>query len=551
MRPLGLFYFILFFSFSINAQIVSKHKFFKTLPGVVPLEGEYLFIDETEITNSNWREFLYWVKKNEGNEKWTEMLPDTTVWRSKLAYNEPYVQYYYHHPAYSDYPVVGVTYDQAQAYCKWRAARIMDVLELNGTIIDSIEVRLPSEKEWKQAARGNLSESTMFPWEEDGIRRSTGKRKHQGLIMANIRRGRGEAGGISAKLSDGALITTPVGSYWPNSLGLYNMAGNVSEWVEERKALGSNWNGYPQAANLLLTPEVLHDTTRLSTLGFRCVLEIVSFKKDQMSEALDLRAKDIQKHFVYLPFDSLRNNRSDQQPLYMAATETSNLMYNTFLSESGSRAYAPNTKDWYKYTRYHHMQMYDWHSYYDNHPVVNISQEGAEAYCKWLTEKYNGLEKRDYKKVLFRLPTEQEWNYAASGGRGNSMYPWGGPYVRNSRGCFLANFCPLEERYLVGTEGGTTETCNCTYSYPDDDYSVSRDKDGVAFLTHGDSYFPNAFGIYQMAGNAAEMIDTKGVSKGGSWNTTCDYFIQIESQETYSEPSSTLGFRVVMEVLEK
>ncbi|MGB0850945.1 MAG: SUMF1/EgtB/PvdO family nonheme iron enzyme, partial [Bacteroidia bacterium] len=538
MRNLSLFFLSCFFYLNVDAQIVSKHKFFKTLPGVVPLEGEYLFIDELEISNSNWKEYLYWLKKNDTEDEYLEMLPDTTVWRNKLAYNVPYVEYYYQHPAYSDYPVVGVTYYQAQAYCTWRAARIMDVLELNGTVIDSIEVRLPTEKEWKQAARGNLAESAMFPWEEEGIRKSTGKKKHQGMILANIRRSPGVMGGISNKLNDGALITAPTGSYWPNSIGLYNMAGNVSEWVEEQKAMGSNWNGYPQEANLHLSPPVLSDTTRLSTLGFRCVLEIISFKKEQMSEALDLRAKDIQKQFVYLPFDSLRNNRSSDKPIYMAITETSNLMYNTFLSEDGSGAYTPNTKDWYKYTRYHHMQMYDWHSYYDNHPVVNITHQSALAYCNWLTNKYNGLEKRDFRKVVFRLPTESEWNYAAYGGRHGSMFPWGGPYLRNSRGCFVANFCPLEERYLFGHSGGTKETCNYLYNYPSDDYTVSRDKDGVEFLTHGDSYFPNDFGIYQMSGNAAEMIDKIGVSKGGSWNTTCDYFLQIESRESYTNSSS-------------
>lgn len=532
-----------------SAQIVSKHKFFKTLPNFVPLEGEYLFIDETEITNNYWKEYLIWLKQTNDMETYHKMYPDTLVWRSSLGHDEPYVHYYFNHPAYQDYPVVGIDFNQAQAYCKWRADRIMDVLRLKGSDIGAIEVRLPSEEEWKKAARGTLPGCAKFPWEENGIRRKYGKERDRGLILGNIKRGSGSYGGIYERLNDGALITAPVGSYWPNTIGIYNMAGNVSEWVEEHKAMGSNWNGFPQQAKLSYSPAVLLDTARSSSIGFRCVLEIVSFKKELQTKPLELSAKSIEKRMMYLPFDSVQNNYIGMQYLFASDVEVSNVMFNTFLMETGKHEYASQTKNWYEYTRYHHMQMYDWHPYYDNHPVVNISYEAAVEYCKWLTDKYNSLDKRKYKKVEFRLPSKVEWEYAAAGGRVGNVYPWGGPYERNRKGTFLANFCPLEEQYIFSYSPENFTQGGLQYNYPNGDYSISRKADGVEFLCRGNSYFPNDYGIYQVAGNAAEMVAEKGISKGGSWNAN-QYQIEIKSEGVYDKPNPTLGFRVFMKVVD-
>ena len=233
-----------------------------------------------------------------------------------------------------------------------------------------------------------------------------------------------------------------------------------------------------------------------------------------------------------------------------SAYETTNRWYNTFLSEQANEDVKANNQGWDNYTPYKQMQMYGWHPYYNEFPVVNISYDAAVAYCKWLTAKYNTLDKRKYNKVIFRLPTVEEWELASAGGRQGNMYPWGGSYTRNSKGCLLANFCMLEEQYLVNCNGGFKTPNGCEYAYPNNDYSISRDKDGVEFLGKKDNYFPNDFGLYACSGNAAEMVSQKGVSKGGSWDSP-QHFLEIKSEQKYDATDATLGFRVFMQVLEQ
>ncbi|MBD98226.1 MAG: gliding motility lipoprotein GldJ, partial [Verrucomicrobia bacterium] len=99
------------------------------VPRTVTVSSFYM--DETEVRNIDYREYLYWVKRVFGAdypEVWKKALPDTLVWRSRLAYNEPYVEYYLRHPAYSDYPVVGVSWLQANDYAAWRTDRVNELI---------------------------------------------------------------------------------------------------------------------------------------------------------------------------------------------------------------------------------------------------------------------------------------------------------------------------------------------------------------------------------------------------------------------------------------
>lgn len=250
------------------------------------------YMDETEVTNSHYREYVYWLKRVylDYPEVATNALPDTNVWRNRLAYNEPYVDLYYRHPAYQDYPVVGVNWQQATAYAAWRSDRVNEMILIREGILepdpdqineanfntqayyvgqsdglslgkhqmkdyrvkkggtrqvrmeDGIllpKYRLPTEAEWEYAAQANVGSSTyenvnnkkVYAWEGLTVRYSGGKERDRGLIYGNIKRGKGDQGGVANKLNDGALITAPVASYWPNDNGLYNMSGNVSEWV--------------------------------------------------------------------------------------------------------------------------------------------------------------------------------------------------------------------------------------------------------------------------------------------------------------------------------
>jgi len=265
---------------------------YNTIPRRVTVSSFYM--DETEITNLNYREYLYWTKRVFGSdypEIYQGALPDTLVWREELAYNEPWVDYYLRHPAYNDYPVVGVSWLQANDFCKWRSDRVNEmflvenkVLELNpsqynednfnteayllgkyegnprkrgslkdynpdgsGTrhvrMEDGImlpDYRLPSEAEWEYAALGlvgnhvedqeMITDSRIYPWNGNTVRDP----EHggwQGKFMANFKRGRGDYAGIAGSLNDNAIVTAPVYQYMPNDYGLFNMAGNVNEWV--------------------------------------------------------------------------------------------------------------------------------------------------------------------------------------------------------------------------------------------------------------------------------------------------------------------------------
>lgn len=211
------------------------------------------YMDQTEIANIHWLEYLFDIKQDSTTEFYRSALPDTTVWRRDLAFNDPYVDHYLRYPGFRYFPVVGVSWRQANDYARWRTAVVNEKLvEESGADVDIPEggrvplesgvvlpdFRLPTEAEWEYAAKAligtqyldeNHTNQRIYPWDGHSTRNPYGKQ--MGYFLANFKRGRGDYAGIAGKLNDGAMITDYIYEYPPNDFGLYNMAGNVNEWV--------------------------------------------------------------------------------------------------------------------------------------------------------------------------------------------------------------------------------------------------------------------------------------------------------------------------------
>lgn len=210
----------------------------------------------------------------------------------------------------------------------------------------------------------------------------------------------------------------------------------------------------------------------------------------------------------------------------------------------------PDTTTWirdfsYSYNEPMHND-YFWHAAYDDYPVVGVSWEQAKAFCQWRTI-YKNLDQKERKKQAvsrFRLPSEAEWEYAARGGLQGATFPWGGPYTKNDRSCFYANFKPVRGDYAA---------------------------DQALYTVEADAFEPNDYNLYNMAGNVSEWVNSsydpasyeysstinpnvndeeneRKVVRGGSWKDVA-YYLQVSSRDyEYADSArSYIGFRTVQD----
>ncbi|MDQ5929679.1 MAG: hypothetical protein QG594_1460 [Bacteroidota bacterium] len=404
------------------------------------------YMDETEVTNLMYLEYLDWTKKvfppSEDKYKhiYLGISPDTLVWRNRLGYNETMTRNYLRHPAYAEYPVVGVNWIQAVEFSKWRTNRVNEsVLEKNnylkkdaktndieaqntfdtetyvatptltfgaknedvvkklpngkkssgkgksgeqknvyaqrssGLILP--EYRLPTEAEWEYAAAADVGQreyniykgQKKYPWSGSYTRSS--ERKTKGDQLANFKQGNGDYGGIAGWSDDGADITNQVKSYPANDFGLYDMAGNVAEWVADvyRPIVDNESNDFNYFRGNL------YSKNKIGEDGKILIVTVESIKYDTLSNG-KIIARNIPGQLEQVPVDEkdtyLRLNFDKSNNInYRDGDKQSSRNYNFGTSE------ADKTKD--------EKKMY-------NAPVHNVSVDSLGL----MIRKYDKSSKR-------------------------------------------------------------------------------------------------------------------------------------------------------------
>lgn len=257
--------------------------------------------------------------------------------------------------------------------------------------------------------------------------------------------------------------------------------------------------------------------------------------------------KVLNEFCAYVPSGNVAINSDtiSVQAFYMSKTEITNHQYKDFLADLQRKGETDklekakiDSSSWNtfvpagnSYTNHYHS-----HPAYNEYPVVNISKEGAELFCDWLTTKYDSIFAGTI-SLKFRIPSRNEWLKAANGGSESKLYSWGGPYVRNAKGNVLANFLRL------GTENITRNDSTGQFEIVRPmTRSIANNEADI--LAPARSYWPNAFGFYNMNGNASEMISDGDFAVGGDWKSP-GYDIRNMSIKPTSGPSPVTGFRVV------
>lgn len=258
----------------------------------------------------------------------------------------------------------------------------------------------------------------------------------------------------------------------------------------------------------------------LFTVSFVAITLLFGFSKSKNSRNND---------FVKIPYKT---------PFWMLNREVNNADYQLFINDLKNKgktnqlaiAQVQNDKwlsesdpDNAPFAKY-----YSSHPTYANYPVVNVTYEAAQLYCEWLTQKENNP------NISYRLPTKEEWIFAAKGGNAEAIYSCESNTLINKRGKSNCNFYRLSDEWVSKSDNGTLEI----------KAKKANEIQNTSIPFPVDIYKSNAYGLYNCSGNVAEMISTKGIAMGGSYLSS-GFDVRIESESSYSEANPTLGFRIV------
>jgi formylglycine-generating enzyme required for sulfatase activity len=287
--------------------------------------------------------------------------------------------------------------------------------------------------------------------------------------------------------------------------------------------------------------------TLFLSLVVSTTLLLVAFKapKNPITSLKEMQ-KALKDGYSYVPSGSVEFNGKTVscQGFFMMKTEVSNFDYKEYLfhlKNSGNtdayNAALPDTSAWK-----HSLsggeafaKNYFNHPAFNTFPVVNLSKEQAEKYCDWLSTVWQ--QNTGNKSIKFRLPLHAEFVKAACGNEKSRPYAWAGPYLRNSKGCFQANFLNVGEGAITRNQVGKLEINPINYEKSD-------------LMATVKSFQPNELGFFNLNGNVSEMIADGDFAAGGDWNSP-GYDIRNESKKDFTKADPTVGFRPVMTFISK
>ncbi len=259
--------------------------------------------------------------------------------------------------------------------------------------------------------------------------------------------------------------------------------------------------------------------------------------EDSYNGERTMDVKKLKYKYIYVDMDAAARSRKGKR--------------SEFVKTEAVEIY-PDTTVWikdfsYSYNEPMHNDYFS-HDAYSDYPVVGVSWKQAKAFCAWRQQYKKSKTKREKKNYVnaFRLPTEAEWEFAARGGLESGTYPWGGPYLMNDRGCFMANFKPLRGDYAADQALYTVEA----KSFEPNDYGLFNMAGNVSEWTNS-SYDAGSYEyVSSMNPNSSMSDNNRKVIRGGSWKDVA-YFLQVSSRDfEYADSArSYIGFRTVQDYM--